>query len=236
MARIRRRPAVVWLPNAGSPLLTDDSVLINFIHDVASGAAGRVISVHPLTSDHPAESSLVLFGDLPTLADYEGSAYRLRRIVGKCDIHLSGVQLANTPAVVWCTAGFIVLRVDPLTGDPANNAAADAFYNPQVFGSERDPWIWRRSWILGDGGSIGASSGRPRGTANYGSVADGPHIDAKTARRISDEERLFFVAASQGIVQNGTAGQNTVPVRWSLDYRILASMLKNSGNRRNASR
>jgi len=30
-------------------------------------------------------------------------------------------------------------------------------------------------------------------TTDYGSVLDGSHIDQKTARRVSDEERLFFV-------------------------------------------
>jgi len=242
MARIRRRPAVVWLPNAGEPLISDDGTLVTFVHDVGPGAAGRVVSVHKLTSDQPAETSLV-DGGFPTLSDFEGSAYRLRRIVGKCFTSCAQSEPAGsgiTPVVFYLTAGFIVLRVDPLTGEPANEAQADAFYNPQNFGSERDPWIWRRTWLISNnndaiGSSLAASY--PTSNVEYGSVADGPHIDAKTARRVSDEERLFFVAASQGVESFGT-GQpnNTAAVRWFLDYRLLASMLKNSGNRRNASR
>jgi len=239
MAKFRRRPAVVWLPNAGAPLLDDTSILITFVHDVGSGAAGRVVSVHPMVPDHPAEASMVAIGDLPTLNDYEGSAYRLRRIVGKCMVAAAQQEDSTAngrPDTIWCTAGFIILRVDPLTGDPVSLASADALYNPQGFGTERDPWIWRRSWTIAN--QLVADSfntALPSSNAEYGSVADGPHIDAKTARRISDEERLFFVAATQSLRALGQ-GTETHPVLWTLDYRVLASMQKNSGNRRNASR
>lgn len=73
----------------------------------------------------------------------------------------------------------------------------------------------------------------PRSTSDYGSVYDGPHIDQKTARRISKEERLFFILSGVNV---GNAATTAGAVRLVLDYRLLASPLRVMGNRRNASR
>lgn len=242
MARRTRRPAVVWLPCFPTTSFTNDGIALRVVHDISSAGNGRITSVHQLTIDNPAEQ-LIANADPATLSDFEGSAYRLRRIVGKCFVGINQADAAATgdPTIVYCTAGFIVLRVDPLTGLPIGIAAADANYSPQAFGSERDPWIWRRSWMLGVSAanpSVVTTSNAtcwPPSNSFDGSVADGPHVDAKTARAVKDEERLFFVACTQ-FVEGLGQGETTRPVTWSLDYRLLASMYKSSGNRRNASR
>lgn len=230
----RKRAGVVWLPNdGGNVLLAGQSVFKDFVLQV--GGAGEDINIAiPLTFDAPLDA----VGD--SLADFEGSSYRLRRIVGKCfaSVEQDAEPAAGAPGAAIFTAGFIVLRVDG-TGAPLAGASG-LTYSPQLLDSERDPWIWRRTWILANnqvglaGGSNNQVANWPRNTAQYGSVADGPHIDAKTARVVKDEERLFFCAA--GIGMNGSVEAGTLPLRVTLDYRLLASMYKQSGNRRNASR
>lgn len=75
----------------------------------------------------------------------------------------------------------------------------------------------------------------PQTTAHYGSVADGPHIDAKTNRIIGPEQRLFFVAAAQAFPIGSSDYHNPGVVRCYLDYRLLGSLMR-ATNRRNASR
>jgi len=227
-----RKPGVVWLPNdGGNTLLAGTTVFKDFILNV-DGAGNDINVVIPLTVDFPAEPA-------DTLSDYAGSGYRLRRIVGKifAAVEQDAEPDVTSPSAVIVTCGFIVLRVNapgvPLSG------ANGLDYSPQLLDSERDPWIWRRSWILGNhavapGGSGQIVNSYPRNTAEYSSVADGPHIDAKTARAVKDEERLFFAAGGVGI--NGSGQGVGTNVRFTLDYRLLASMYKQSGNRRNASR
>lgn len=234
--RRTRKPAVVWLPNdGGNTVGAGANVFKQFQLDIPGGSALGVTGIIPLTVDFPAA-----LGVQDTLSDYEGSGYRLRRIVGKCFCTAEQDQEppAGSPSGVIVTAGFIVLRVDP-NGTPLAGIAGFLNYSPQILDSERDPWIWRRSWILsngglsGTGGPTGFNAEFPFTNTEYGSVADGPHIDAKTARAIKDEERLFFVAA--GLALDGAQGTD-LGVRIILDYRLLASMYKASGNRRNASR
>jgi len=66
-----------------------------------------------------------------------------------------------------------------------------------------------------------------------GPYFDGSHIDQKTARRVSNEERLFFVISTVNPGLSTTlAGGGT----FILDYRVVASPMRVSGNRGNASR
>jgi len=75
----------------------------------------------------------------------------------------------------------------------------------------------------------------PATTAHYGSLADGPHIDAKTNRIIGPEQRLFFVAAAQAFPIGSSDFNNPGVIRCYLDYRLLGSLMR-ATNRRNASR
>lgn len=83
--------------------------------------------------------------------------------------------------------------------------------------------------------NIYAAMSFPTTTANYGSVADGPHIDAKTNRIIGPEQRLYFVAAAQSFPIGSSDYHNPGVVRCYLDYRLLGSLMR-ATNRRNASR
>jgi len=98
----------------------------------------------------------------------------------------------------------------------ANEAALDTRNSPQYFGL-------------------------PKSNVLYGSVADGPHIDAKTARVIHRSERLFGVLAARRYMGDFDITPETqftdTHVRLLLDYRLLGSLRGTSyGNRGNAAR
>jgi len=240
--RFSRRPKVVWLPSdledtvGGDPVTTAEEPSQKLIALQLGGFVAPVAPVvitTPIVLDKPV-GAIAAQGE--TLSDFEGSAYRLRRVVGKCFIQTPDEAAdPGQPSQFFVAAGLIVLRVDeaglPLKG------ATDAQYSTVSLENVRDPWIWRRSWSLqiqqANDGTVPVDRPFPASNARYGSVLDGPHLDAKTARVISDEERLFFVLS--GFALNGDPQLQTT-LLCLLDLRVLASMRSQSGNRRNASR
>lgn len=242
MATRRRRPGVVWLPNTGENAVggATTNSLINVVQLDVGGPLGTTVSgASPVVLDVPSSSGVA---GADTLSDFEGSAYRLRRIVGKIFAIAAQdpEQEVEAPAAGIFTAGYIILRVDQ-NGAPIGGTTG-ANYNPQLLDSERDPWIWRRSWFLSNNanplttGVVGDFLKHgPQSTMEYGSVLDGGHVDAKTARSVKDEERLFFVVALTAL-SGASAEQQDFSVRVWYENRVLASMYKQSGNRRNASR
>jgi len=238
MANFRRRkPRVVWLPASpeGTAIPSSATTLLGDGNLTISGPTGNFATqVVPLVVDLPAGAQTD-----PSLSDFEGSAYRLRRIVGKIFAGMEAVEFTLEPPAVIFYAGFIVLRVDT-AGVPLAGGANLINYHPGILEAERDPWIWRRSWLLGNRVvtaptlvSFPGFNSAHAGTWDYGSVADGPHVDAKTARIVSDEERLFLVVGATAL--GGGQGENAT-LSWVADLRVLASMKTSSGNRRNASR
>jgi len=238
MGRFRRRkPAVAWLPHVAH----DATGTTSYWYDtqaVSLTASVITTSIYSLVPDYPAEA-IRAAGALPSLADFEAGGYRLRRLVGKIFVGMDNEQPSQgntSPVACLAGAGFIVLRVEEQTGAPLVTAASH--YSPLDLDATRDPWIWRRTWLLQNDFSGLATAPQagwqfPRTNCDYGSVQDGPHIDAKTARRIGAEERLFFVMSN--VPLGGTTTQNGL-IRYALDYRVLASPIKIIGNRRNASR
>lgn len=242
----RRRPRVVWLPVAranrinvtGDAISGDQNAGFRFALEVPTldlplGVTGLI----PIVADNP--TNVALTGGINTLSDVENSGYRLRRIVGK--VYVSAAQFSSTQS--WShaliTLGFIILRVRP-DGTPLN-LIFDA-YAPQAIDAVADPWIWRRTYALGNNaatiakGVLGQNFAFwPESNTTAGSALDGPHIDQKTARLVTQEERLFLVA--QGVALDTVAQQTqTTTVDIVGEVRVLASMRTTSGNRRNASR
>lgn len=237
MGRFRRRkPTVAWLPHVTHNEQTPAVGWWDGAFTVPNTVDTTSTQIFSLVPDYPAEAVRATT-ELPSLADFEGSGYRLRRIVGKLFAGIEQVvpQGADTnPPVALLGAGIIVLKVEESTGAPLVTTANH--YSPLDNDSTSDPWIWRRTWLLGNDFGLGATQSiisLPRWTTEYGSASDGPHIDQKTARRIAKEERLFFVLSCANpfitTTQNGSG-------YFLLDYRILASPIKVMGNRRNASR
>lgn len=239
----RRKARVVWLPQTNSNSVDATNRSTWSIATVAAPAAGPpgVIEV-PIVQDGIASDPL---NPNSSLADIEGSGYRLRRIVGK--IYCFIAQTQSSGEDIWgVTAGFIVRRIDPSTGAAVAAFAGNTNIDPSDIENGMDPWIWRRSWLLSNyeiSTSITATTGgqdstwvHSAGGANYGRLypggnAEGPHVDQKTARIVGPEERLFLDVSATPII----ASQDTSLVV-IYEMRVLASMRTNIGNRRNASR
>lgn len=238
MANFRRRkPGVAWLPHVAHD--SQNPQIGYWYANIAVSATANTIttSVFALVPDYPAEAVRAA-GALPTLSDFEASGFKLRRIVGKIFCGMENNQPATGTRTIAALvgAGFIVLKCEESTGAPLVTTANH--YSPLDNDSTRDPWIWRRTWLLqndfsGFDPNIQSTWQFPRTNCDYGSAVDGPHIDARTARRIGAEERLFFVISTQNI--SGTA-DDSGGVKMLLDYRILATPIRIMGNRRNASR
>jgi len=245
MAR-RRSPKVVWLPptNANS-LGTNTTGYQIFSVDAAGGTGSFAVGEIPLTIDSQSDP----LAAESSLSDVEDSGYRLRRVVGK--IFISAVQNSDPavtpliPSRFLVTAGLIVRRSDDTTGKSLAALTADAeLLGPGEIRNYGDPWIWRRSWILYNLGIPRADNQifNDQGpTNNYtfgsGGIQDGPHVDAKTARIVGPEERLFLDVSSTVLVQSAdNQGGEFSPITVVTDLRILASMRTTVGNRRNASR
>lgn len=183
-----------------------------------------------------------------SLADIEGSGYRLRRIVGKLWVFIGQTDAVGA-SLIGVSAGFIIRRVDPATGISLAASTAETQVNPSEIRNTADPWIWRRDYLLGNGpsratdtnpldiGSYVEGIGKNPTTnfgRNYGSAFEGPHVDQKTARIVGPEERLFLDISALVILNSATSPGTSLLAIWNL--RVLASMRSNIGNRGNASR
>jgi len=245
--RTKRRPGVIWLPlttenrlSADNPITGDSNSLGQYQLTIpaASGNGARVTNLFPVVADQP--QNIATAGT--SLSDAEGSSYRLRRIVGKIYVDYvskPGGVTAPDQTVVNVSVGFIILEVEPTLNFLALSATADD-YSTARLDNVRWPWIWRRSWMVGNGqGLQNATFNESAPNNNYfsygGGVMDGPHIDAKTARTVKDSQRLSMVIDMVGTnPQSATPGDTAVIV--TTDLRVLGSLRKQSGNRHNASR
>jgi len=234
----RAKPRVIWIPP------NDDHCIDN----VTSQSGIKVFSVDtsPKFPFTVGEAAVVVDAEPDTqavttsLADIASSAYRLRRIVGKIWVRMAQV---DDSSIVFAavTAGLIIRRVDPVTGQSlaANSTNGAELTSPNELENYSDPWIWRRTWLIGNN----ASPARPATfplfpeTNEFFSALDGPHIDQKTARIIGPEERLFLdVGVRSNVTGAPSEDEIPAPVLVIYDLRVLGSMRSSSGNRRNSSR
>lgn len=248
--RRRNKPKVVWLPQTNANSLgAGDSVYQLAVIEI-NGATGTSSTFEiPLVLD---SSQSAVFTTDSSLADIESSGYRLRRIVGK--LYAECAQTPRVPGTVTptsaiVTAGIIVRRAS-FDGLSYASQVGDAEINTGLIDNTGDPWVWRRTWTLGnnnaaqllnnDGGG-GLESLQHFPTNNFyayaGGNADGTHIDQKTARVVGPEERLFMdVSATILGEANPLAGSSPITIALWTDIRVLGSMRTSVGNRRNASR
>lgn len=174
-----------------------------------------------------------------TLRDFtEGQDWFLKRLVGKLAVSIeqsSPGEGGSTYPTIMFGAAFFVARADD--NNPNFPDLQGQEYDPLGSQNIRQPWIWRRTWILSNQAAPVPGSGLPPWPTNnevFGSALDGPHIDAKTARRIRREERLWFCANAYGGVQ--FPGDENIGVSFggkayfTLDYRVLGAM-RRSNNR-----
>lgn len=268
--RRRRRARVTWLPNLGTlGIDPEDNSPVRTFAIIATGDGKANAAIIPLTFDSPVETDGALATD--PLVNFVGSEYLLRRIVGK--VYASVSQQVNTEQnqaasidfdAVLFTCGFFVARANDIGSPPIGTdlpvgagitvGQTINLYSPDHPDVIREPWIWRRTWILGNQAKkflpvIAANptifsdlplTMFPTNNAEYGSVHDGPHIDAKTRRRISSDDRLWFAIAARQL--DSRNGANLIPtldlirtnceIQGILDYRLVGSIRKahNRGN------
>lgn len=245
-ARKKRRTNVTWFPTIGTG--RDDLTKENFLNgrefvniDVSTSTGCEIL---PLVPDVPLEADDIDVEGGGQLVQAIGQEYILQRIVGKVLFAVTGqFNLNNDPsnahaALVAC--GFFVARSEDKTnGGPdfpiggATSGSRVLNYNPLHPDCIREPWIWRRTWILGNSGfpanaadqdiDIPAFSLFPPTTAGYGSVSDGPHIDTKIKRRVGNDDRLWFAVAHQALPLE-TATDLNLQLSGYIDFRVLGAL------------
>lgn len=252
--RRRSKPKVVWLPQTNANSIGDGTQVYQLGVIGVAGATGQssVLEI-PLVLDNQQSAA---FSTDPSLADIESSGYRLRRIVGK--IYAECAQGTPTlagaieePTSCLVTAGLIVRRTASSGASYASQVGVlNEEIDPSKIENTSDPWIWRRTWTLGNNYAAQLLFANPAGTAftrqffptnNFyslgGGIADGPHVDQKTARIVGPEERLFLDVSVTVLGETPTQpNANPITVAFWTDLRVLGSMRSNVGNRRNASR
>lgn len=251
--RRKRRTKYTWLPNLGTAFGEEPERSSRYVQLAVPADGTCILGCIPITFDTPQEN----FGVGPGvgLNDLVGNEYFLRRIVGKVFIDLNlliaGTDIGEAKPVT-VGAAFFVARAQSEAQDsnlPLQwSTQAKRDYNPLGADSIREPWIWRRTWRLGLQGLI-APQPRSGGNTNIlsqngteytsvtnwppnnlaGSVLDGPHLDAKCARRVGQDDRLWFTVAAQA--DGGADPDDVYGVNIELDYRLLGALrkAKNSG-------
>lgn len=233
----RARPRVVWLPPTSANSLGNPPIVGNgyqiFAVDVTGATGDFSVGEIPLTIDSQDDPN----DPNTSLADIASSGYRLRRIVGKVWCLQGQKSGSSGPCRLIITAGLIIRRSNPALG--TSYASLDTTgdnQGPGLIQNYSDPWIWRRSWILSDNQTDTITSLPLTAFDNMdqASALDSAHVDQKTARIVSSEERLFLNVSSTILVpgDQGILASTLILT----DLRILGSMMSSSGNRKNASR
>lgn len=222
MAR-RRRAQYRWFP--ADPTFYGESQTGSYywtnILAGEPGASGEIFAtaVLPDQSYNDAQAGQ---SDNMTLRDYvEGQDYILKRMVGKVWGSLEQVNAADHVNSVILSMGFAILPVDDDTNAPALDSVD---YDPLNPSNSMNPWIWRRTWILANLLGPDTNFYYPNNLGAYGSVMDGGHVDSKSARRVTREQRLFYIAAARTIESTGVVPE--VQIQVGFDIRCLGAMRK----------
>lgn len=227
--RTRRRRRLVWFPTRYDDDNDPDKLCTIRRSTIGVGVAQRdaFLNIHSIIQDNPVEAESFLddaIGALPVIL--MANEYFIRRIVGKffCSI----VSKNTTAASCVVTMGLFIARQD--SGEaPALDLPVGALtqaiqlYDPANPNTTREPWIWRRQWQLSNAlhpSDFGDGNG-PATNRTCGSVLDGPHVDAKTMRKVSQGDRLWMAVSTRPFGGIGTA-EGEVAYEW--DFRVLGNL------------
>lgn len=234
----RRRQKGTWFPVLGQATAdaNDQPTIGTFFLDIDTGG-GVTTGVVPLIPDIPQDEPSQWDDFNEGLGGILGNEYFLSRIVGKFFIWVEEppqLEASNFPLAYLVTAGFFISRADGTSVNiPIGFSNQPRQYDPGSCYAVREPWIWRRSWILGttrNTGALGANDRInakefPKTTAGYGSVLDGGHVDAKTKRRVSSDDRLWLAVSARAFpVLDQQTYQLTGAVQVNHDLRVFGSL------------
>jgi len=188
---------------------------------------GEVLAL-PVVPDQTYNDDTITSADNKTLRDYvEGQDYVLKRIVGKVWGALEQLETPGGESVlidnVIHAQGLAILPVDDTT--PSTPALDASGYDPLNPANSMNPWIWRRTWILSNNLAPAHEYFYPNNIGAYGSVMDGGHVDSKVARRVTREQRLWWITTFRIITQEGD-GPTTQRLQCGFDLRTLGAMRK----------
>lgn len=236
--RRKRRTKYHWLYNIGTTGpqgdVEDDTSGLDWVLTVPANGT-TTIQINDLLMDRPSDDVLSqLVTGVATMGMVAQNDYFIKRIVGKWFVGCQQAATASPPNVLVAAGIFVARAGDEDDGAGAENLPIQAFaapgainnYSPFRAENIREPWIWRREWILNNNASTSPTNPfrnvfQTSNTA-YGSIQDGAHVDAKTARRVQDGERLFGVLTARTWPLNDVHDE-TVVIRAHLDYRVLGA-------------
>lgn len=238
--RTRRRRKYTWFPQLGfqGAQPENDTTVLPITPAVVpgSGALSDVV-IFPIVPDTPKDTPTA---GTENLDDFIGNEYLLKRIVGRVWF-AAGFNDSTAPNVILDIAvgiGFFVARADRTAAagaSPIGTATAverKENYGPLTLQNTREPWIWRRVWLVSNSTIVAATNAIVPG--NYprnnldGSVAEGSHIDAKTARRVGDDDRLFCAIQTVATLVSGNPGDLQLQ-DFTMDVRVLGALRKARG-------
>lgn len=270
--RKRRTRKYTWFPvrgtgNPGDPNGTDEfNGLFGSLNIAPNGITSAVIV--PLIPDVPMEGNEIDPNAPGQLIQSLGQEYFIERIVGKAFIGVSTpVDDAGPPAVTFSKTflvgvGIFVARAADRNagGGPdipigaASLAEVVENYSPLSTDAIREPWMFRRTWVLHSGRLAGSpnvpqgpfsphpvgatatiqSQPAPQTNIGYGSALDGPHFDIKSVRKVGNDERLWLVFAARNLdTLIASIEQTTLPtavtnnaVSGYFDYRVLGRLAR----------
>lgn len=244
---MRRKRRFSWLPTLGSRSELGQAANFQpFRVQVQPGsgpsmlnqwASQTAFAVFPLTLDKPLEAGEVEIaeGDAAgRLQAIVGQEWFCERIVGhffvSYDLPDTGQRV---PPAVLVTLGFFVARAGDAAGLqgaglPIGFSGAETFrsYSPVSQNAIREPWMFRRSWMLGGAVQPGEGfSALPTSNVFYGDALSGPKIDVKSVRRIGNDDRLWAACTTTSFGEAGGAGEITVGnISCLLDLRVLGAL------------
>lgn len=249
MYRRKKRAKSTWLPVLGTTLADGDS-------SYAAAQERSQYKVHPSSAQVPNFVDSVggeVFALLPdqtpdisqhdanfTLRDYvEGQEYLLDSIVGTVDVQILSGATGQDDLTVWpwvmVTAAIFVGDADNGEGELTPDYDPHEI-DPNNVDNMARPWIWRRSWLLGNPtqeSSLTVWTPPIPGTSppsnNSWLTGDrGRSIDTKSKRRIRRNQRLWWVSTAYGVSPQATSVTGTdiqqPSVFMMLDLRICGKM------------
>lgn len=231
--RYRRRRKYTWFPNLGLDVHSDNEPHkkvsgVNFnllVEPPSSTTFARAII--PLTFDQPKSEAEIT--EDTTLSELQGSAWALRRVVGNIQCAWGWVNAAagappQTPAVL-VGAALAVIPWDEYSNTP------EADVNPLLAEDINEPWIWRKTCILGaqqinsaysSNSTVNALLSFPVNTSFY-PQSRFEYVDQRTMRTVSGDERLCLIVSAAQITP-APEPTDEPTVFGYFDYRLLGAL------------
>lgn len=249
MYKRRRKAKYIWLPVRFQPHpdVPDELPTTAINGSIVIEPDDSVqLQLAPLLIDGTLEESNLdpLATGNVTIADIvQSNEYFIKRIVGRffAGIRQNPPLTSTRPSAALLVAGMFVARADGGNDIVPATSSGGVFHNfdPAHPDTCREPWIWRRSWILGNyfgspspvsnsGSGEGTYSFFPQNNTQYqDGVNSGTIVDAKTARRVKSDERLFIAISARQwppSEEGGTSPGTSTFIDFTWDFRALGQL------------